>query len=235
MKRTFIKAFLLAVMAAVLASCFPDMEYMYTDTSMCTYVSSTTLKTDAGEIYHITSNNSGANMPDTLKRVMVRVDVLNRIEGTSNEYNVRLMEFAGAMVQTPLTKSTMDEEAVGNDGVSISTGWISGGYFNAYVYIAMLRPTNVHHVVNLVFDDARSDADNVYFELRHNAYDECPENPSIPLASFEFAGAYMSFPLDGILESGKTPVVHLEWDWYDGEEYNYTRTKSRRSGEISIL
>ena len=66
MKRTLIKSLLLAAAVTVLASCFPDMEYLYTDTSMCTYVSGNTLKTDAGEIYHITSNNSGANMPDTL-------------------------------------------------------------------------------------------------------------------------------------------------------------------------
>ena len=235
MKRTFIKSLILAAFAVVMASCLPEMDYLYTDTSMCTYVSVNKLKTDSGDIYHIVTNSSGANIPDTLKRVMVRADVLNRVEGTSNEYNVRLMEFAGAMVQAPLLKSTLDEEAVGSDGVSISTGWISGGYINLYAYIAMLRPTAVNHKVSLVFDDIRSNSDTLYFELRHNAYDECPENPSIPLASFEFAGSYMCFPLDGILESGKTPVCHLEWDWYDGEEYNYSRTKSRRSGDLTIL
>ena len=57
----------------------------------------------------------------------------------------------------------------------------------------MLRPTKVDHTINLVYDDIRSNADTLYFEMRHNALGECPENPDIPLTSFEFAGTYTSF------------------------------------------
>lgn len=235
MKRTLLRILLTAAVTAVMLSCLPESDYLYTETSMCTLLSANTLKTDNGDIFHITSNNSGSNLPDTLKRVMVRADVLSRVEGTSNEYAIRLMEFAGAMVQAPLAKSTLDEEAVGNDGVSITTGWVSGGYLNVYAYIAMLRPTGVQHTVNLVYDDIRSNSDTLYFELRHNGCGESPENPSIPLSSFEFAGSYMCFPLNGILESGKTPVCHLEWDWYEGDESSYTRTKIRREGNLTIL
>lgn len=234
MKLTFTKCIVLAAFCAVMASCLPEMEYMYTDTGMCTLLAPDKLQTDGGDIYHISQNNAGANIPDTLKRVMTRCDVMSPVEGRANEYYVRLMEFASAIVEDPVLKSDMDETVVGNNGLNISSGWISGGYLNAYVFIPMLRPTKVNHTINLVFDDIRSNADTLYFEMRHNALGECPENPDIPLTSFEFAGTYTSFPLEGILESGKKPICHIEWDWYEGDEYSFTRNKIRRSGNLSI-
>ena len=235
MKRSFIKFLVLTAFAAVLVSCFPDMEYMYTETGMCTILSKERLQTDNGDIFHITENNSGYLFPDTLKRVMVRCDVISAVEGKSNEYNVRLMEFSGAFCQPPVRTSAMDEEAIGDNGINVSQAWISGGYFNAYVQLPMLNPPQVDHAINLVYDDIRSNSDTLYFEMRHNAHDECPENHSIPITSFVFAGTYLSFPLEGILESGKNPVCHIEWDWYDGDSYSITSDKVHRSGNISVL
>lgn len=234
MKRTFIKCMVLAALAAVLASCFPDMEYMYTETSMCTLLSRDRLQNDNGDIFNITQNNSGSTIPDTVKRVMVRCDVLSAVEGKANEYNVRLMEFSGAFCHSPVKKSTMNEEAIGSNGLNISQAWVSGGYFNTYVLLAMLNPPQADHEINLVYDDVRSNSDTLYFEMRHNAHDECPENHTIPLTSFVFAGAYMSFPLDGILTSGQNPVCHIEWDWYDGDEYSFSSEKIHRSGDIKV-
>ena len=234
MKRTFIKGLILAAFAAVLASCFPDYEYMYTETGMCTLLSPTKLQTDNGDIFNITQNNSGGNIPDTLKRVMARCDVMTAVEGKSNEYNVRLMEFSGAFTQSPVMRSTMNPEAVGDNGINVNQAWVSGGYFNAFVNIPMLNPPKVDHEVNIVFDDIRSNSDTLYFEMRHNAHNECPENHDIPLNNFVFAGTYMSFPLDGILQQGAHPVCHLEWDWYDGDEYSFSSDKIRRSGNVTV-
>ena len=72
MKLTFTKCIVLAAFCAVMASCLPEMEYMYTDTGMCTLLAPDKLQTDGGDIYHISQNNAGANIPDTLKRVMTR-------------------------------------------------------------------------------------------------------------------------------------------------------------------
>lgn len=234
MKRTFIKCMVLTAMAAVLVSCFPDMEYLYNETSMCTVLSRDRLQTDNGDIFNITQNNSGSTIPDTLKRVMVRCDVLSAVEGRTDEYNVRLEEFAGALCQSPVRKSTMNAATIGSNGINISQAWVSGGYINAYVLLTMLNPPQADHNINLVYDDVRSNSDTLYFEMRHNAHEECPENSSIPLTSFIFAGTYMSFPLDGILASGQKPVCHIEWDWYDGDEYTLSSNKIHRSGDISV-
>ena len=235
MKRNIIRCLLTAATAAVLASCLPKIDYLYTDTGMCTVLSPTKLQTDNGEIYFITQNNSGGSISDTVKRVMIQCDVLSAVEGKTNEYNILLQDFAPAMVQHPVNMSTMDEAVIGNDGLNVSQAWVSGGYLNSYVYITILNPSEADHSINLVYDDVKSNSDTLYFEMRHNAHGESPENPDIPLNKFVFAGTYLSLPLDGILGEGQHPVCHLEWDWYDGDDNSFYRDKIRRSGNITVL
>ena len=234
MKR-LVSLILMASAAALLPSCLPDAEeLLYTESGMFTVVKSNQLLSDSGNIYDIVQNNSGADIPDTLKRVMALCDVLTKVPGTSNQYNVRLMEFAEAFVKDPVPISGMDESAIGHDGLNIKQAWVTGGYLNAYAFIAMFNPTKVEHELNLVYDDVRSNADTLYFEARHNAHGECPENEDTILKDFVFAGAYLSFPLDGILEEGKKPIVHLEWDWYIGDEYSFTRDKKTLFGDLNV-
>lgn len=235
MKR-LVSFILMAASAALLASCLPDPEeFLYTESGMFTVAGSNQLITDSGNIYDIVQNNSGADIPDTLKRVMAVCDVLTKTAGTSNRYSVRLMEFAGAFVKDPVPMSGMDESAIGHDGLNIKQAWVTGGYLNAYSFIAMFNPSKVNHELNLVYDDVRSNADTLYFEVRHNAHGECPENEDTVLKDFVFAGAYLSFPLDGILEEGKKPIVHLEWDWYVGDEYSFTREKKTHFGNLEVF
>jgi len=232
MKRTLFRFFLLAAAAAALVSCFPSEDFLFSEVSMCTVLGRNKIQNDGGDIYYIVKNSAGTDISDTLKRVMVSLDVMSAVEGKSNEYNAHLMQMAGAFVKAPLRASTLDEEAVGNDGVKIDQAWVSGGYLNLHVQVAMLYPSAAEHTLNIVFDDVRSTSDTLYFEMRHNAHGESPENPSQNPASFTFAGAYASFPLTGILDNGRKPVFHLEWEWYDGDEYSITNTKTRHSGDI---
>lgn len=234
MKHTFTRLLLAAVSAVIIASCFPTEEYLYSDAGMCTVLGYNRIRTDNGDIYHIAKNSTGADISDTLKRVMVSCEVMSAVEGKQNEYNVHLIQFAGAFSTAPLRASTMDDEAVGHDGVNVDQAWISGGYFNMHVQVALYNPTTVDHTVNLVYDDVNSTSERLCFELRHNAYGECLENPSCNPGSFVVGGAYASFPLDGILQEGSHTTVHLEWDWYDGSEGSYSREKSTRSGDITL-
>ena len=235
MKLKTLKYFILIAATALLASCFPESDYMYNDTGMFTLAGPTKLVADTGDIYYITENNAGAVIPDTLKRVMASCDVLEAVSGKQNEYNVRLNDFSGAICKAPVPLHAADAANVGTDGININQAWISGGYLNLYVSYALYQgATKDKHVINLVHDNIRSNSDTLYFEMHHNAHGDSPENTDISLYDFIFGGRYASFPISDILGTGK-PVIHIEWDWYIGDEYSYTREKSTHSGNIPVL
>ena len=234
MKLNIFKYFSVVSAAVLLASCFPEADYMYTDTSMYTLAGPNKLITDSGDIYFITQNNAGVSIPDTLKRVMASCDVLAAVEGKQNEYNVRLNEFAGALYKAPVPLKGSDPEVIGTDGVNINQAWISGGYFNAYISYAVIETAKEdNHTINIVYDNVRSNSDTLYMQLRHNAHGECPENQEISLSDFAFAGRYASFPISDLVGTGK-PVIHIEWDWYIGDEYSFTREKRTHKGDITV-
>ena len=236
MKNLIHKSLLLIAAVSAMVSCLPEREFMYTDTGMCSVIGHNRLKTDGGSIYNIAENPSQLAIADSLKRVMISCDVMSEIQGRPNEFNIRLLDFMAAIYNEPVAASAMDEEAIGNDGVNVTQGWVSGGYLNAYINLAMQRNSDVEHDINLVFDDLRSDADTLRFSVRHNAHGDSPENEEIDLGRFAVAGAYVSFPLDGILPAGgKSPVVHLEWEWYNGTEGAVgSREKTAKSGNLVI-
>lgn len=233
MKHNAFRYILIAAATALLASCLPESDYMFTDTGMYTLAGHNRLQADSGDIYIITENRTGEEIPDTLKRVMAICDVLSQVEGKEHEYKVRLNDFAEALCKAPLAREDMDEAAIGNDGVNINQAWSTGGYINAHISYAVLPSSKKAHMVNLIYDSVRSHSDTLFFELRHNAFGECPENTEHPLNSFVFASAYTSFPISDLVGNGK-PVIHLEWDWYDGDEYVFRREKIRRQGNIPL-
>ena len=235
MKAFVSRALLFFTAAALFISCLPEKEYLYSETGMCTRIGHDRLLTDKGLTYNVVENGSGMGIPDTLTRVMISCDVMSEVAGSSNEYNIRLLDFMAAYVADPVKAGTPEEEEAGHDGIGVAQAWVSGGYFNGYVTIAVPNPVVEEHALNLVFDEARSTSDTLYFEMRHNANGECPENEKYDLYAFQSAGTYVSFPLKGILpESGKKPVVHVEWDWYDNDGVNITREKITRSGNLTV-
>ena len=216
-------------------SCLPSREYLYTDTGMCTKIGLDRLQTDGGDIYNITENDSGSLIPDTLKRIMITCDVMSAVPGKTNEYNIRLIDFRGALCVKPVTASSIPVDTLGTDGIKVSQAWVTGGYLNSFLYITLKRNSDTVHGINVLFDDIRSNSDTLYLNMRHNAYGECPENPEQDLNYLVLAGVYASFPLDGILPvGGKYPIVHLEWDWYSEDGATFTREKTTQSGNLKV-
>lgn len=221
--------------AALSVSCLPENEYLYSETGMCTRVAHDKLLTDKGLTYYIKDNDSGSMIPDSVTRVMISCDVMSKVEGRNDEYNIRLLDFMAAFTTDPLRAGTPEAEAAGHDGINVSQAWVSGGYLNGYLTLALPNPNKEDHDINLVFDETRSSADTLFFEVRHNAHGECPENEENDLYIFHFAGTYVSFPLEGILpKEGKKPIVHVEWDWYDSDGTSIVRNKSTHSGNIEV-
>ena len=234
--RAFIpKAISAAIAALLLVSCLNKGEYLYTDTGMCTRIGADRLQTDSGAIYNIVENSSGSNFSETSKRVMISCDVQSAVPGTTNEYNIRLIDFREALVDNPFTTSAVAIDTLGNDGVNVVQAWVSGGYLNSSLNITVKSYSDTDHDVRVLFDDVRSNSDTLYFQMRHNAHGESPENPDMSFNQLSLAGLYASFPINGILPvGGKYPIVHLEWDWYIDDSSSYSREKSTRSGNLKI-
>ena len=120
-------ALALVATAALSVSCLPNDEYLYSETGMCTRIARDKLLTDKGLTYYIVDNNSGSMIPDSVTRVMISCDVMSKLEGRSDEYNIRLLDFMAAFTTDPLVAGTDEAEAAGHDGVSVTQAWVSGG------------------------------------------------------------------------------------------------------------
>lgn len=235
MKSFISKVISAAATAILLISCLPDREVLFTDSSMCTLLGRDRLQADSGNIYNIVENDSGSLIPDTLKRIMISCDVLSAVSGKSNEYDIRIIDFRGALCEEPVVASSIPLDTLGVDGVNVVQAWVSGGYLNSFLNVTLKRNSETVHDINLLFDDFKSNADTLYFKMRHNAHGESPENPEESLNNLVFAGVYASFPLNNILPiGGKYPIVHLEWDWYLDESIAGSREKSTRSGNLKV-
>lgn len=235
MKAFVFKVISAAFAALLLVSCLQKGEYLYTDTGMCTKLSSDMLQTDSGTIYHITENSSGSNISESAKRVMISCDVTSAVSGKTNEYNIRLIDFREALVDEPVTASYMVTDTLGNDGINVVQAWVSGGYINTFLNVTVKNYSDIVHDVKILFDDARSSSDTLYFKMRHNARGESPENPEMNFNQLSLAGLYASFPITGILPvGGSYPAIHLEWDWYNDDVGSYSREKSTRSGNLKV-
>lgn len=238
MKKRTISILTAAAVAALSAvSCLPDKEYMFSDTGMCTPIAINRLRTDSGSIYNVTENSTGTGISDTLKRVMISCDVTSQVPGTSNEYNIRIIDWAPADCREAIYASSEEAATAGDDGLNIVQAWVSGGHLNTFSNFAVLYDSETEHDVNLVYDDFRSNSDTLYFKMHQDGRGESPQNEEYDIPRFAIVGCYSSFPIssiiDGTTAGGKAPILHLEWDWYD-DDGMITRTKTTRSGNVLI-
>lgn len=219
MKKT---ALILAILASALcmSSCNTDSTILYSDLCMVNVESPSKLITDAGLTYNIVESSVSA-IPDTVKRVMILCDVLEQSGASTEEYNIRLLNFAHVLTKQPVMKSTVDEEVIGSDGITPAQLWLGGEYLNGAIQFTSVINSKVSHTVNLVFDDTRSNSDTLYFSLHHNAHGESLENDEIPQSTLTVSSDYVSFPVTEYIPEGKDGIVlHLDWSWYK-EEFGY--------------
>jgi len=236
MKKIFFKGILAASAIILLASCLPEREYLYSDAVMCTVINPVRLKSDGGNIYNIVENSTGSLIPDTLKRVMISCDVLSATVSTPSEYDIRIIDFLGAFSKDPVYAGSIEEGATaGDDPVKVTQAWISGGYLNGYINLLLKNPSEVDHDFNLVYDDARSTSDTLYFRMCHDAQGESPDDSGLSAAHFITAGTYFSFPIESILpQSDKSKAVYLEWEWFDSDDGSYSTETKTFSAKIVI-
>jgi hypothetical protein len=123
-----------------------------------------------------------------------------------------------------LIDSELDSEekrdSIGHDYININDAWIGSKFLNIHFELYMNNP-HLKHMINLVYDDARSNSTDIFFNFKHNAKNDAP--------MFRAFGR-VSFDIEDILEdisTGESVKIHLIWDGYDFGEQSHTITYTK--------
>lgn len=178
-----------------------------------------------GEVQRLFVVENASEMSNwtTGKRVIVDYTIIREHESASmlKSYYVRLNSVYDVLTKTVVKKSflntTAREDSIGHDPINIRNYWFANDYLNIDFMLYRNNP-GVKHFVNLVVDDSKSTADDVYLELRHNAY--------FDLQTISTWGN-VSFKVADLVVPPKTSVkLHLSRFTYDGavktDTLNYT-------------
>lgn len=230
--RSFISVSILAIFTA-LTSCLDNGEApLYSGSEMCTVINSRQLRSDNGALFNITGTTE-SSIPDTLKRVFIDCNIMGYTEGTSNEYDIRVIGYSPVMIQD-IKKSGENPEGLGDDGIDIETVWIGGGYLNALTIITKVMGSDTAHDINLELDDIRSNTDTLYLTFRHNAHGESFDNPDVSGETIMTAAEYYSFPLKDIIpSSAESIILHLKYDWFSNSGDALLREKETFEGNLT--
>lgn len=207
----------LAALALTAVSCLKGGESSYTDYSFANVESASTLKTDTGLKFRVTSDETDGGWK-TEGRVYVRYTIKGG-EGTQDGYyGVALSEYAPVQLKRAIRKSQSDSTVYGSDPVQFRGGSISGTapgrYLNVLACYTARKNSSTAHTVDLVIDDSgEEEGDCLRVSLTHNGSGEVYGNPSIPGSEFELAYRYLSFPLDEMV--GDKSSMRIDYVFYN--------------------
>ena len=185
--------------------------------------------TDKGNTLKVTKSQTIHTIEND-KRVLVNFEVLSDKESNKKIYEVSVNGFYNLLSKPVVYESFIlqDEEArrdsIGNDPFSQIYAAFGGNFINIDFKVLHANYSNVKHMINLVYDDTRADADTIYLTLYHNAYGEVPGK-----------GLYLtngvgrsSFKISDLLPPGvtskKVTITWTEYIYNEVRERSYTCT-----------
>lgn len=174
------------------------------------------LISDGGETFII---NSGAGNRDLSSgRFFVVCDLISNRGG--NTYDVNVLGLTSALVKDIRDgASALEQEILVSDPINVESIWMSGGYVNMETLLFCIVDSDTKHLLNLVLDTGRSNADTLFFDIRHNAHGERPDNPSFSAREFAGGLAYACFPLSSLPSPiEKKTVFKFRFPGYDNPE-----------------
>ena len=146
---------IICIMAAIaaLTSCKKDDTLKYNNLTMGNVVDGTFIS-DQGNIFTVVEYNCRGEL-EKMERAIVLCDVLKKVAGTENEYEVRVNDMAGVLVKDHITKTEADADAEKSvqDPIYVDHPWISGGYINMFLQYETKSGSTKKHLVNLVLDE----------------------------------------------------------------------------------
>ena len=165
------------------------------------------------------------------KRVLVNFEILSDKDKQKNLYDVSVNGFYQLLSKPVVYESFIlqDEEtrrdSIGNDPFYQIQAGFGGDFINIDFEVWHAQYSDVKHLINLVYDDTRTDADTIFLNLFHNAYGEIPGNNQ----NLHKGIGRSSFKISDLLPPGVTSkCVKITWTEY----IYYYETRERSSSGI---
>lgn len=202
--------------ATALVSCKQDDTLQYNNFTMGNVIDGTFIS-DQGNIFNVVEKNCSGDL-EQMDRALVLCDVLKKVEGTENQYDVRLNLLNKVLDKAHVTKAAADadEEMSVQDPIYIDAKWISGGYINFLLLFETQTGSTQKHLINLVLDEEASSAGKYVFNLRHNSFGE-----SLNIDNNELGGGYVSFPIAELIKEDSAEIT-VNWKWYKGAGHGWS-------------
>lgn len=144
----------------------------------------------------------------------------NSIVAQAPEYKVRLNYLYEVLTKTPVNLSFIStparQDSIGHDKIDVLDAWVGGNYLNVHFRLFRSSPSIIHFI-NLVYDDQRSTQTDIYYTMRHKAYNDFQDFPALGRVSFDIRNRLFMYPVPEI-------KIHLTWNNYFGEEITRTIT-----------
>ncbi|MBQ4279521.1 MAG: NigD-like N-terminal domain-containing protein [Rikenellaceae bacterium] len=164
---------------------------------------------DDGKVLYVEVNQSNQRVEDG-QRVLANYAILG---DEPDGFRVKLYALYDVLTKKPVSQSFIDADklhrtdSIGVDPIITNDAWFGGNFLNVYFTI-LHSNSSQQHFINLVYDDLKSTADELFFELKHNDYDD-PRRM--------YGTGVVSFDLSGLMPAGRDKVkVTLTWTDYDG-------------------
>ena len=159
----------------IMASCAKDDTIRYNNITLGNFVGDKFVS-DQGNEFTIVENMTGEKF-DGIKRAIMQCDVLRKVQGTENGYEVRVHYVGEVLTKSPVETAVAaaEPEKIVEDPIKIEDAWISGGYLNMYVMFevqAYPQKEDSKHMVNLVFTESEVGSGKYNLTLRHNSFGE---------------------------------------------------------------
>jgi hypothetical protein len=229
MKRKVLYSGLVLLSLCVFFSCLDDDDDVYVSYGVIQNYNSARdyeILTDKGNTLVVTKSSDSQTIEED-KRVFVSYNILSDKDRDRKVYEVSVNRFFNLLSKPIVNESFIlqDEEvrrdSIGNDPFNKINAEFGGNFINIYFEFLFEAHSNVKHMINLVYDDPRADADTIYLTLYHNAYGEVPGN-NLYLSK---GSGMCSFKLSDLLPAGVTSkAVKLTWT-----QYGYNNEPKERS------
>ena len=233
MKRNVLCVGLVLMSFFVFFACLSDNEDVFVSYGVIRNVNSASnyeILTDKGSTLKVSKSHSSPETVENDKRVLVNYEILSDKDKNRKIYEVMVNGFYSLLSKDVVYESFImqDEEvrrdSIGNDPFNTIYAAFSGNYINIDFEVYNVHHSDVKHMLNLVYDDTRADADTIYLTLYHNAYGEIPGKRF----NLDNGVGRSSFLISNLLPQGVTSKpVKLTWTEYTNYNQPVVRSKSR--------
>ena len=242
MKRNVLNLSLGLLSVFLLSSCLDDSEDTYVSYGVIQNKESSNsyeILTDKGNVLAVSKSHTSQGIEND-KRVLVNYEIVSDKDKSKNFYEIKVNWFYN-LLSKPLVKESFilqDEEvrrdSIGDDPFVGINAWFGGDYLNVNFELWHLQNSDKKHMINLVYDDLRADADTIYLRLYHNAYGEVPVRDRY-YDLYKGLGR-CSFKISDLLPDGvSSKPVKLTWIQYghNSESKEYSDTGVFKLGDTS--